>query len=69
MCSSPCCRAQAPDLANVRLFVDGGWFLDIPPYAARSDGMTFGGCARAIAELYNASFDRRASLARQACKA
>lgn len=58
----PWCRAQAPDLATVRLFVDGGWFLDMPPYANRSDGMTFSGCAHAIADLYNGTFDRYVSV-------
>jgi hypothetical protein len=52
------CRQQAPALANYRLFVDAGWFLDIPPYVNRSDGMTFRGCAIALADVFNATFDR-----------
>jgi hypothetical protein len=44
----------------VKLFVDAGWFLDISPYANRSDGMTFEKCAKALPASYGAVFDRRA---------
>lgn len=40
------------------MFVDAGWFLNIPVYANRSDGMTFEKCAKALIGPYNALFDR-----------
>ncbi|KAK9902182.1 hypothetical protein WJX75_007070 [Coccomyxa subellipsoidea] len=51
-------RDEAPDLEMVKLFVDAGWFLDISPYANRSDGMTFEKCAKALPASYGAVFDR-----------
>lgn len=51
------CREEAPDLESVKLLVDAGWFLDIPPYATRSDGMTFEKCAKALAASYGAVYD------------
>ena len=56
----PCCacRQQAENLTRFSLFVDAGWFLDMQPYANRSDGMTFHGCARAIADVFHGTFDR-----------
>lgn len=51
------CREEAPDLESIKLFVDAGWFLDIPPYFNRSDGMTFEKCAKAIAASYGGIYD------------
>jgi hypothetical protein len=51
-------RAASLALESYKVFVDAGWFLDIPPYVNRSDGMTFAICAHAVAELYNGTFDR-----------
>jgi hypothetical protein len=53
-----CCRAKAPDLEEYKAFIDAGWFLDIAPYASRTDGFTFQAAARALAGTFNASFDR-----------
>lgn len=53
-----CCRARAPELEEYKAFIDAGWFLDIAPYASRSDGFTFQTAARALAGIFNASFDR-----------
>ncbi|CAL8465970.1 g5506 [Coccomyxa elongata] len=50
-------REEAPDLESIKLFVDAGWFLDIPAYANRSDGMTFKKCAKALAASYGAVYD------------
>jgi hypothetical protein len=44
------------------MFVDAGWFLDIPPYFNRTDGMTFEKCARAVAHHYSGTFDECAPL-------
>ncbi len=52
------CRVEAPVLETVKLFVDAGWFLDIPSYSNRSDGMTFEKCAKALPASYGAVFDR-----------
>ncbi|EIE18482.1 hypothetical protein COCSUDRAFT_60148 [Coccomyxa subellipsoidea C-169] len=51
-------RVEAPALETVKLFVDAGWFLDIPSYSNRSDGMTFEKCAKALPASYRAVFDR-----------
>lgn len=56
--SLSCCREVAPNLQSYKVFVDAGWFLDIQPYANRSDGMTFQKCARAVAGQYKGIFDR-----------
>lgn len=50
-------REEAPGLESVKLLVDAGWFLDIPPYANRSDGMTFNKCAKTLAASFGAVYD------------
>ena len=44
------------------MFVDAGWFLDIAPYASRTDGFTFQKTAKALAGSLNATFDRCCAL-------
>ena len=57
-CLRLACRQQAPQLQVYKAFIDGGWFLDIAPYASRQDGFTFQKAARVLAGPLQAAFDR-----------
>ena len=55
-------RREAPGLQRYKVFVDAGWFLDVPNYSQRADNFTFRTCAQSLLRNWNASYDRYADI-------
>ncbi|KAK9839253.1 hypothetical protein WJX81_004396 [Elliptochloris bilobata] len=52
-------QPRMPRLTSFKVFIDAGWFLDVPPYTSlRSDGFSFQKCAKGLLHNWHAQFDR-----------